>query len=136
MGTRGVNFNGYDVWVVRSGFPENAVIHHVLNRYSVVVCWSNVVYQIRLITMEEKKMHQCHQALAAKDRHCPRGRDLLALRVFPPPARRGDHRKEKNAMLKRFRGFALIMALAMLGVVSPLSDAWACDPCPSPTERK
>ncbi len=39
-------------------------------------------------------------------------------------------------MLKRFRGFALIMALAMLGVVSPLSDAWACDPCPSPTERK
>ena len=35
-------------------------------------------------------------------------------------------------MLKHFRGFALVMALAMLGIAPPISYAWACDPCPKP----
>lgn len=37
-------------------------------------------------------------------------------------------------MLKRFRSFALILALAMLGIAQPVSYAWACDPCPQPTK--
>jgi hypothetical protein len=55
-------------------------------------------------------------------------------RLFPADSA-GDHRKEKHFMLKRFRGFALILAIAMLGVVQPLASAWAghtdkhCDPC-------
>lgn len=35
-------------------------------------------------------------------------------------------------MLKHFRGLALILALATLGIVQPLASAWACDPCPQP----
>lgn len=35
-------------------------------------------------------------------------------------------------MLKHFRGFVLIVAIAMLGIAQPLASAWACDPCPKP----
>ena len=70
MRPRGIDSNCYDVGIIGPGFSKNAILHHVLDRFSVVLRWGTLVHKIRPITMEEKEMHQCHQALGAELLNC------------------------------------------------------------------